>query len=370
MASGTLPGTMGFIHLLRRSLVYRKGRVAAMLAGLTLSAAVVTALLGIYADLNAKLNLEFRSFGANVVLTAANDASLPDDIATQVGHIAGPGASAVPLAFAVADLPDQTPVVIAGTDLKAVKAMNPWWKLTSRGNEHGVIAGERAWQAAGSPTQMALRFNGKNLTLPVSATLSTGEDDDSRIFMETSDFFPWTGKNYSVVELRVPGTAAQVTAVIEKLRAQFPTLDVRPIRQIVEGQTRVVGRTQRLMFASSLIIGLTIAIAVLSLLSATVFERRFDYAVMKALGSSRTRLYQLFLAEVLLLAGVGAVAGLVVGVAAAWLIGAINFHANIAPHPELWPLTLLVNLVVALVATLGPLRQMNALRPAELLRGE
>jgi putative ABC transport system permease protein len=193
MASGTLPGTMGFIHLLRRSLVYRKGRVAAMLAGLTLSAAVVTALLGIYADLNAKLNLEFRSFGANVVLTAANDASLPDDIATQVGHIAGPGASAVPLAFAVADLPDQTPVVIAGTDLKAVKAMNPWWKLTSRGNEHGVIAGERAWQAAGSPTQMALRFNGKNLTLPVSATLSTGEDDDSRIFMETSDFFPWTG---------------------------------------------------------------------------------------------------------------------------------------------------------------------------------
>ena len=154
MASRTLPGTMGFIHLLRRSLVYRKGRVAAMLAGLTLSAAVVTALLGIYADLNAKLNLEFRSFGANVVLTAANDASLPDDIATQVGHIAGPGASAVPLAFAVADLPDQTPVVIAGTDLKPLKAMNPWWKLTSRSNEHGVIAGERAWQAAGSPARL------------------------------------------------------------------------------------------------------------------------------------------------------------------------------------------------------------------------
>ncbi len=188
--------------------------------------------------------------------------------------------------------------------------------------------------------------------------------------MDAPEFIAWTGKNYSVLELHVPGNATQITAVMQQLRARFPALEVRPIRQIVEGQTRIVGRTQRLMFSASLIIGLTVTIAVLALLSATVFERRLDYAVMKALGSSRARLYRLFLAEVLLLAAVGAVAGLIVGIAAAWLIGAINFHATIAPHPELWPLTLLVNLVVALVATLGPLRQMNSLQPAELLRGE
>jgi putative ABC transport system permease protein len=361
---------MGFAHLLRRSLVYRKGRVAAMLAGLTLSAAVVTALLGIYADLDAKLNHEFRSFGANVLLTASGGASLPADAAAQAQRIAGPDASVTALAFAVANLRDQTPVIVAGTDLKAIEAMNPWWKLTPRGPAGGLIAGERAWKAAGSSTEMTLQFNGKTVTVPVSATLSTGEDEDSRVYMDAAAFIPWTGKDFSVLELRVPGNALQVTAAMDKLRAQFPGLDVQPIRQIVEGQTKIVGHTQRLMFAASVIIGLTVTIAVLALLSATVFERRLDYAVMKSLGSSRGQLYKLFLTEVLLLAAAGAAAGLLLGVGAAWLIGVVNFHATIAPHPELWPLTLLVNLIVALVATLGPLRQMNSLQPAELLRGE
>jgi putative ABC transport system permease protein len=370
MPALAVPASMGFAHLLRRSIVYRRGRVAAMLAGLTLSAALVTALLGIYADLNAKLNYEFRSFGANVVLTAPEGSSLPENIPVQAVQAAGPDSSAASLAFAVATLPDQSPVVVAGTDLKAIQAMNPWWKLTRRGASSGVIAGERAWQAAGSPAQMTMRLNGRTVTVPVSATLNTGDDDDGRVYMDATEFSAWTGKAPTLLEMRIPGNATQITTEMEKLKAQFPVLDVHPIRQIVEGQTRIVGRTQRLMFAASIIIGLTVTIAVLALLSATVFERRLDYAVMKTLGSSDRQLYGLFLAEVLLLSGAGAVAGLLIGMGAAWLIGAINFHATIAPHPELWPLTLLVNLIVALIATLGPLRQMNSLQPAELLRGE
>ena len=52
-----------------RSLKHRRARSLSALAALTVSAMVATALLTLYADLDAKLHHEFRSFGANVVAT-------------------------------------------------------------------------------------------------------------------------------------------------------------------------------------------------------------------------------------------------------------------------------------------------------------
>ncbi len=56
--------------ILRRSLIHRRARCLSALTALTVSAAVATALLTLYADLDAKLHKEFRSFGANIIVTA------------------------------------------------------------------------------------------------------------------------------------------------------------------------------------------------------------------------------------------------------------------------------------------------------------
>ena len=62
--------TLTLVRILRRSLNHRRTRSFAALVALTVSAAVATALLTLYADLDDKLHREFRSFGANVVITA------------------------------------------------------------------------------------------------------------------------------------------------------------------------------------------------------------------------------------------------------------------------------------------------------------
>jgi putative ABC transport system permease protein len=51
--------------MLRRSIAHRRARSLSALVALTVSAGVATALLTLYADLDAKLHHEFRSFGAN-----------------------------------------------------------------------------------------------------------------------------------------------------------------------------------------------------------------------------------------------------------------------------------------------------------------
>src|SRR5207247_5460849 len=56
-------------HILSRSLTHRRARSISALVALTVSAGVATALLTLYADLDNKLHKEFRSFGANIVVT-------------------------------------------------------------------------------------------------------------------------------------------------------------------------------------------------------------------------------------------------------------------------------------------------------------
>ena len=217
---------------------------------------------------------------------------------------------------------------------------------------------------------VTLTYNAKPLTLRGIGRLHTGGDEDSRIYIPLSAFETWTGTNPTVVELQVPGSAATVEATIARLQDALPTLKVTPVRQLVEGESRIIDRTHALMIGAVILIALTVAVSVLATLSASVLERRRDFALMRALGSSHLHLLTLFLLEATALALIGVAAGFVVGSAAAWAIGEINFGTATLPHPAVLPFVLLLNLVVAGASALLPARVLRGLQPAALLKGE
>ena len=96
-------------HILSRSLIHRRARSISALIAMTVSAGVATALLTLYADLDQKLHKEFRSFGANIVLTAPANTPLPSNALAQAQQIAGPDAAAAEFAYAVATTNTGTP---------------------------------------------------------------------------------------------------------------------------------------------------------------------------------------------------------------------------------------------------------------------
>jgi putative ABC transport system permease protein len=124
------------------------------------------------------------------------------------------------------------------------------------------------------------------------------------------------------------------------------------------------------MYGSVLLIALTVAVSVLATLSASVLERRRDFALMKALGGSQSQLMGMFLLEALLLALAGVVLGYVAGSAAAWVISQANFHTATFPRLSVLPLVLLLNLAIAALAAIFPVRVLRGLQPAALLKGE
>jgi putative ABC transport system permease protein len=101
-----------------------------------------------------------------------------------------------------------------------------------------------------------------------------------------------------------------------------------------------------------------------------VFDRRRDFAVMKALGASARLIYGFFAAEAAALGSVGAILGFALGVGAAAWIGRVNFHAPVVPRFSVLPPVFAGSVAVALLAAIVPMWLLHRVEPANILREE
>ena len=76
-----------FLRMLVRAAVLRRGRAASALLAMVVAAAVATAMLNLYVDVQAKLSREFRQYGANVVVMAKEGQNLPTDTLSTVRSV-------------------------------------------------------------------------------------------------------------------------------------------------------------------------------------------------------------------------------------------------------------------------------------------
>jgi putative ABC transport system permease protein len=154
------------------------------------------------------------------------------------------------------------------------------------------------------------------------------------------------------------------------LALTLPGADVRPVRQIMEGEARVFGKTRATLLVCAVLIILTSAVCVLSTLMGWVFDRRRDFAIMKALGASERLIGGFFITEAAALGAVGAALGFGIGVGIAAWIGRVNFHAPVAPRFGVLPEVLVGGMAVALISALLPMSLLRRVQPATILRGE
>ncbi len=203
-----------------------------------------------------------------------------------------------------------------------------------------------------------------------AGTLQTGAAEDSRVYLSLTDFETWTGIQPSTIEIAATGSPEELNALVAKLAQALPAADVRPVRQIMEGEARVLGKTRSTLLAAAVLIILTAALCVLSTLIGWVLDRRRDFAIMKALGASERLIGGFFAAEAAMLGAVGAVLGFAIGVGVAAWIGRANFHAPVMPRFSVLPFVLLGSVLVALIAAAAPISLLRRVQPAMILRGE
>lgn len=361
-----------FLRMLFRAAVRRRGRAASALLAMVVAAAAATAMLDLYVDVQAKLGKEFRKYGANAVVVAKDGQALSPETLAGVNSTLGGRAVAAPFAYVVARTTDGHSVVVAGTDFDQVRKLNGWWSVTSWPAASGqALVGKRA-SATVSPEgkPFDLSFQGHRLHVVPAGTLQTGAAEDSRIYLSLADFEAWTGVRPSTVEIAISGTSEDIGTTIQGLQRALPAAEVRPVRQILEGEARVLGKTRGTLLAAAVLIILTSALCVLATLMGWVFDRRRDFAIMRALGASQRLISGFFAAEAAALGAVGAIFGFAIGVGAAIWIGRVNFHASVVPRFNLLPVVMLGSMTVALLSAALPIALLRRVQPATILRGE
>ena len=361
-----------FLRMLTRAAMLRKRSALAALIAIVVAASAATAMLNLFSDVQSKLQREFRNFGANIVVNAPEGTALSQQDLDGISAAVDGHGLAVPFAYAVTRTERDQPIVVAGTDLDLARKLNPWWSVSSwpRGSGQALIGVRAARAVSPDGKPFKLRYQGREVQLSPAGTLQTGASEDSRIYLSLSDFRQLTGLEPSVVEISAEGSQSQAASLLQTLRTAFPNLDVRPVRQIAEGEANVLGKTRSTLLASSAFIVCTAALCVLATLMGWVFDRRRDFAIMKALGAS-DRLIALFVAgEAAVVGSAGAILGFGAGVGIAAWIGHANFHAPVTPQLELFPVVLAGCLAVTLLSTVPPLRLLRRIQPAMILRGE
>jgi putative ABC transport system permease protein len=359
-----------FARLLFKAAWVRKDRALTALISVAVVATIATAALTVYYDLENKLSREFRDFGANVVVTTRSG-NLDNASLAAINFTLARKGDVVPVAYAIATGPDNSRVVIAGADLRHLRDMNSWWSIRLLESAGQALVGERAaalYSPSGAPFE--LQFGARKIQVRPQAVFTSGSDDDSRVYLELADFTRLTGIEPNTALVRVDGRPQEIQEDVARLAAALPETEVKPIRQITQAQTSVLGKTRSVVLAASAIVLVMIMLCMVATFTSSVLERRKDFAVMKALGASNRMVNVLFAAEASLLSLAGAAVGYVLGSGIAFWIGKANFDAAISPQPLLLAPVLLGSILLALLASTAPLRLLQQIQPAGILRGE
>src|SRR5215471_10681010 len=242
-----------FWRILRRLLGANRGRLLVMLLALGAGAAITAALLNIQVDAQRRLTTEFRAFGANVVV-APRDTGAPtleEPVIKRIPpSLRNQRVSVVGVLYLIADVQSAGPptkVVLAGETPQLGRG-------ASRGDSMNCRVGSKvaAELRLGQDEKLVLTNEGKQETCHAVPSLATGGPEDTQIIipLRTAQKLAALPGRLSVLEIGVPGTPEAINDYIARLAESLPELDVHPIRQFTEGESRVYNRIRSILTAT------------------------------------------------------------------------------------------------------------------------
>jgi putative ABC transport system permease protein len=161
---------------------------------------------------------------------------------------------------------------------------------------------------------------------------------------------PGVLENFPVSYITSFHLPADKASAIPELVSSFPNLTVIDVAALVRqlhATIDQVSRAVQLVFGFAVLAGLAVLYAALQ---ASSDERRHELAVLRALGARSRQLTSALLAE---FAALGALAGLLAGIAASligWGLARFAFRLDYLPQPQLWFIGMAAGIVLVVAA--------------------
>ena len=382
-----------FWRVLRRSIFANRGRLSVILLALGAGSAVTAALLNLQVDAKRRVTTEFRSFGANVVISPRGDSQVlngkvfdriptkaNDEPVAKAELLYGVVEASAEQGDAVIGRAKPQPVILAGyaysesraedvvpaTVLAYYKEIKTFSSMKCGIGRH-VADTLKLTQNQGVRLQNGVKTSG---CLAIILPATGGPEDDQILFYfpDTQDLLGQDG-HISMIQLNVPGTPRQVENFIAQLQPVLGDAEGHPIRQFTEGEARLYWKISGVLTATVAVVLLLTALCVMAAMTNVAMERKNDVGLMKAIGGSVRRVLRLFLAEAALLGLAGGLIGAALGIVLSIGLGKAVFGVAAQPRLIVYPVSVALTVLVAILAAY-PLRRLALVRPASVFRGE
>jgi putative ABC transport system permease protein len=415
-----------FVLLVYESFRRQTRRKMLVAIAVMFGAAVSTAMIGIATGIGDKISHEFRSYGANLVVTpdedaldvqigsvnlrpASGGAYLDEAALSQVkGIFWGNNIVAFTPEFPVNVVAQGQPVTLLGTYFsKAVQVGKqgfttgaattfPWWRVDGNwpsDDSTDVLIGEKLAASLNARAGSEVEMSGSSYH--VSGILSTGGDEDGQIVAPlrvAQNLARQPGKLRALYvsallkpedsfARRNPDTLSPVErdrwyctpypqSIAFQLQEAIPHSRAEQIRRVAQNEGTILTRIEGLMLLITLTALLTSGLAVSAAMATAMFERRTEVGLMKALGAGHFPLSMIFITESVLIALVGGLIGFGLGTLLAKELGRTIFGSQIAVPPVLCPVVLALAIGVTFGGSAVAIRRAVKYDPVLALRGE
>lgn len=368
-----------YLKLVVSSLARRRSRMTVALLAVSIGATILSGLVTIYYDVPRQMKVEFRSYGANLILIPAGTRTrmAASEIEKAMGLFPrGSVVGAAPYRYETVRI-NERPFMAAGTVFAEARKASPFWYVAGAWpSESGsVLVGQEVARLVRlSPgktvtivaTDAAGRKHSRDFT--VSGVLQTGGVEEGFIFVSLADM--GGGGDADVVECSIAAGEAELRSYADRIAGEVSAVTPRLVKRVTQSEGAVLGKLQALIYLVTAVVLLLTLICVSTTMTAVVAERRKEIGLKKALGASNGSIVLEFMGEGLFLGGFGGLLGVVLGFIFAQAVSVNVYGRGSAFTFWLAPVTVAVSVAMTFLACLLPVRSATEVEPATVLRGE
>jgi len=377
-----------FARILLKSFRGRDSRQFVAFLSVVIAASVAATLLTIRADTGAKINVELRSYGANLLLTPAANEQQTFSLA-ELKNYSWPASKdtlrgLAPVLYGVANfvsdsIEPPSAVVALGTELDAMRKVNSFWQIApprEQLDENEMLVGQAAARRFGlsltAPVTLRTATTGAIENFRVVGIASTGENEDDQFILPLSTLQKMLNlpDRATLAWASIQGGPQVVERLVTDISGKLSNIKAKPVRKIAASEAHVL---QTITLLMSIVTTFTVIVATLCLgatMTALIVERQQEIGIMKALGAENRHVARLVAAELTLLGLSGGLVGYWLGVIFAEVISKNVFNTYAALRLEILPVVLILALSISLIAAIFPLRRALQVEPTIALRGE
>lgn len=367
-----------FIKIIFKSILSSRRGSFVMFISILFGAAIASALINLYTDIDKKVSSELNNYGANVVispLNLENNYINENELNAILNNIKDLKVSNKYL-FGVANI-GVSNAVIMGLDFANLRKIMPYIDLKSGefiasddGDKFALIGADLAKIIGAKPGDILeiTPSNNEVYKVRIKGVVYDGQKEDNLLMVSLDLAQDMFGKedliNYA--NAIIDGDFDNIKKSIENVTNENIKFEI--IGKISKAQGQILDKIKLLMFLIGVTILFITTVGINTTLSSILFSKVKEFALIRSLGSSKASLLKLILSEVFTICIVGSILGGFLGYVLAIFLGHIIFSSGVDFRLVSLVLAIVISLVFALLASFYPIKKALNQNIANLIR--